>query len=216
MSAPVVLFDLDGVLTRRDTFAGFVTRRLLRGPLRLALALPLVPFMALAPTRRTAMTLLVQLALTGLSTDRYRARAAAYGAGLARRPRAIQRDCVEQIRRHLAEGARVIVVTACEEAVARALLDALGVGEVELVASRLRRRGRRWHVELHNLGAEKPRQLAARGVEPPWEVAYSDSAHDLPMLRGARVAVLVNPGEALTAHVRRELPGEVRTVRWPA
>lgn len=213
---PVVLFDLDGVLTRHDTFAGFVARRLLRGPHRLALALPLVPFMLLPATRRPAATLLVRLALTRMSVARYRAAVAAHAARMAANPKALHPDCVREARRHLDAGARVIFVTASEEALARALLDRVGLPEVELVASRLRRSGRAWHVALHNHGEEKPRQLLARGIAPPWEVAYSDHAVDLPMLRGARTAILVNPRDALLARARRELSGEVRTARWPA
>lgn len=213
---PVVLFDLDGVLTRRDTYAGFVTRRLVRGPLRFALALPLVPLLLVPRTRRRAGSLLVHLSLVGLSVGRYRALAEGFGARLAVTPRAVHADCVAAMRRHLDDGARVVVVTACEETVARALLAGLGLDAVELVASRLRRDGRRWRVENHNLGEEKPRQLVARGIAPPWEVAYSDHAVDFPMLREARVAVLVNPSAALLARARRELPAEVRAVRWAA
>ena len=227
----VALFDLDGVLTRRDTFAGFVLMRLRRRPLRLALALPLVPFMLLPATRRPAVTLAVKLALARLTVAAYRAEAAAFADALAASPRAIQRGCVAEARRHLDAGARVVFVTACEEAIARPLLDAVGLPEVELVASRLERGGgaaeraggllagvrrRSWHVVLHNLGEEKPRQLAARGIEPPWSVAYSDHAVDLPLLGGARVAVLVNPSAALEERARRELAAGVRTARWPA
>lgn len=215
-ASPVVLFDLDGVLTRRDTYAAFVTRRIVRGPLRLLLALPLVPLMLLPATRRQAGGLLVRLSLVGLSVARYRALAHAFGAGLAVTPRAVHADCVAAIHRHRADGARVVVVTACEESVARALLDGLGLADVELVGSRLRRSGRRWEVAVHNLGDEKPRQLLARGIAPPWDAAYSDHVVDLPMLREARVAVLVNPSDAFAARARRELPAEVRTVRWSA
>ena len=204
------------MLTRRDTFAGFVLARLRRRPLRLALALPLVPLIALPPTRRAAIVLVVRLALLRTTVAEHRAAAAAFAAELAARPRAIQRGCVAEARRHLDAGARVVFVTACEQTVARELLDRVGLPDVELVASRLERRGRHWRVALHNLGAEKPRQLAARGIEPPWEVAYSDHAIDLPLLGGARVAVLVNPTPALLSLARGELSGEVRAARWPA
>jgi phosphatidylglycerophosphatase C len=252
----VALFDLDGVLTRRDTFAGFVVTRLRRRPLRLAPALLLVPFMLLPATRRPAVTAAVKLALLRLSVADYRAEAAAYADALAATPRAIQHGCVAEARRHLDAGARVVFVTACEEWIARPLLDAVGLPEAELVASRLERgdvraegagerglraavRRRTWRVALHNLGEEKPRQLAAHGIVAPWAVAYSDHAVDLPLLGGARVAVLVNPGAALEATARRELAGrrpgggagggdgaggagvgepaiEVRAARWPA
>lgn len=240
------LFDLDGVLTRKDTFAGFVVTRLRRRPLRLALALLLVPFMLLPATRRPVVTVLVKLALLRLTDAGYRAEAAAYADALAVTPRAIQQGCVSEARRHLDAGARVVFVTACETSIARPLLDAVGLPDAELVASRLERRGRLWRVALHNLGDEKPRQLAAHGIVAPWDVAYSDHAVDLPLLGGARVAVLVNPSAALEETARRELAGrrpgdatagdgrpgdgergdrrpgdgapaiEVRAARWPA
>lgn len=212
----IALFDLDGVLTRRDSFAGFVLRRLRRRPLRLAPALPLVPFMLLPATRRAAIVLVVRLSLLRLSVAGFRAEVAAFVDALAAKPRAIQPGCVQEARRHLDAGARVVFVTACEQTIARALLDRVGLPEVELVASRLARRGRSWRVALHNLGEEKPRQLALRGIVAPWEAAYSDHAVDLPLLGGARVAVLVNPRPALLELARRELPGEVRAARWPA
>ena len=212
----LALFDLDGVLTRSDTFAGFVLARLRRRPLRLALALPLVPLMLLPPTRRPAVTLAVQLSLVRLTVAGYRAEAVAYADALTAMPRAIQRGCVREARRLRDGGARVVFVTACEETIARELLDRVGLPDVELVGSRLERRGRHWRVALHNLGAEKPRQLAERGIVAPWDVAYSDHAVDLPLLSGARVAVLVNPREAFERLAARELGGEVRTARWPA
>lgn len=212
----VALFDLDGVLTRRDSFTGFVLRRLRRRPLRVALALPLVPFMLLPATRRAAILIVVRLSLLRLSVAGFRAEAAAFGDELAARPRALQPGCVAEARRHLDAGARVVFVTACEQTIARALLDRAGLPEVELVASRLARGGRTWKVALHNLGEEKPRQLALHGIVAPWEAAYSDHAVDLPLLGGARVAVLVNPRPALLELARRELPGEVRAARWPA
>lgn len=190
--------------------------RLRRRPLRLAPALLLVPFMLLPATRRPAVTAAVKLALLRTPVAGYRAEAAAYADALAATPRAIQRGCVAEARRHLDAGARVVFVTACEQAIARGLLDAVGLPEVELVASRLERRGRLWQVALHNLGEEKPRQLAVHGIVAPWAVAYSDHAVDLPLLGGARVAVLVNPSPALEETARRELAGEVRAARWPA
>ncbi len=52
----VAVFDLDGVLTRRDTFTLFVISRLRRRPLLVALALPLVPLMVVPTTRRWAIS----------------------------------------------------------------------------------------------------------------------------------------------------------------
>jgi len=212
----VAVFDLDGVLTRRDTFTLFVLGRFRRCPLRVALALPLVPLMLLPASRRWAITLAVRLSLVRLSVAGYRAEAAAFARRLAATPGALQPGCVAQARAHLDAGARVVFATASEEALARALLDAAGLPDAELVASRLARSGRSWRVALHNLGAEKPRQLAARGIRPPWAVAYSDHAVDLPLLRGAEVAVLVNASPAFLGLARAELEGEVHLADWPA
>lgn len=212
----VAVFDLDGVLTRRDTFTLFVLGRFRRHPLRVALALPLVPLMLLPASRRWAITLAVRLSLLRLSVAAYQAQAAAFAQRLATTPRALQPGCVAQARAHLDGGARVVFATASEQALARALLDAVGLPDAELVASRLSRRGRGWQVALHNLGAEKPRQLAAHGVAAPWAVAYSDHAIDLPLLRGAEVAVLVNASPAFLGLARAELEGEVHLVDWPA
>lgn len=210
------LFDLDGVLTARDTFAGFVIQRLRRRPLRLALALPLVPFMLLPATRKGAVVLAVRLSLLRLTVAQFRAEAARFAEGFTGAPGSIQPGCVEEARRHLDAGARVVFVTACEQTIARELLDRVGLPEVELVASRLARGGRTWRVALHNLGEEKPRQLAEHGIVAPWAVAYSDHAVDLPLLDGAEVAVLVNPSPKLLELGRRELRGEVQAARWPA
>ncbi|MDO8184589.1 haloacid dehalogenase-like hydrolase [Conexibacter sp. JD483] len=212
----VAVFDLDGVLTRRDTFTLFVVSRFRRRPLRVALVLPLVPLMLLPATRRWAITAAVRISLIRLTVAQYQAEAAAFARELAATPGALQPGCVEQARAHLDAGARVVFATASETALARALLDAAGLPDAELVASRLVRAGRGWQVALHNLGAEKPRQLAAHGVRAPWAVAYSDHAVDLPLLRGAEVAVLVNASPAFLGLARAELEGEVHLADWPA
>jgi phosphatidylglycerophosphatase C len=207
---PVVLFDLDGVLVKGDSFAlfmrceGAVGWRRAAGLGGLLAAAPLTLFPAL---RSRAIRLVVRAALVGISADELHRRTAAFGAALAKDPRRVLRDGVTQVREHLAAGDRVIVVTASEEKLARAFLDTLGLDGVELVASRLR-------PAVHNRGEAKVRQLAARGVGAPWQVAYSDSLTDLPMLRGARRAVLVNASPRTLSRARAALGERVVPVAW--
>ena len=123
-------------------------------------------------------------------------------------------DAVSALRRHLLRGDRVIVVTGCEEHLARALLQAVRLDGVELVASRLRGSWLGAAPAVHNVGREKLRQMEAHGVEPPFACVYSDADADLPMLLAAERAVLVNPGESLRARMQTRLGSRYAEVDW--
>jgi phosphatidylglycerophosphatase C len=209
----IVLFDLDGVLLKGDSFALFMLRagavgwRRVAGFVALLAAAPL----ALFPAQRSrAIRLVVRAGLAGISVEQLHRRTADFGKALASEPGRVPADALAAIRRHLAAGDRVVVVTASEETLVRAFLDALGLHRVELVASRIRARD----AATHNRGEAKVRQLAAHGISPQWHVAYSDSLTDIPMLRGARRAVLVNASPRKLARARAELGDRVTAVVW--
>ncbi len=213
-----VLFDFDGVLFKGDSFAAFMHDRCRRQWWRVVLASPLLlaasPFVAVRRTRRRAMNFLVRLALLGYSMPAYRRLAEDFGAALARDARRFSRPALEALGAHRHQGARVIVVTGCEETLARALLDGLGLHDVELVASTLApgRLGPR--VDVHNIGFQKVHQLRLRGVRAPWDVAYGDSSADLDMLAAARSAILVNPDRALLVRLSSRLKRRLSIVEW--
>jgi phosphatidylglycerophosphatase C len=212
----VVLFDFDGVLLRGDAFALFVADALKRSYPRLLLAwllgLPLLPSLLL--TRRWLARMCVSVVLLGLSDARYTAVAERFGRTLARQPGRFNREALTALRQHLAAADRVLVVTGCEQRLAQAILDELGLHGMELVASSLQPGALGMRVRLHNIGRAKPRSLAAAGVLPEWDVAYSDSRQDLPMLAAARDAVLVNADPKLCRSVERALGRTVRRVHW--
>lgn len=160
------------------------------------------------------MNFLVRLALLGTSMPRYRRLAQDFGDVLARDARRFSRQAIDALNAHRHQGARVIVVTGCEETLARAVLDGLGLPEIELVASTLApgRLGPR--VDVHNVGFQKAHQLRLRGVRAPWDVAYGDSFADLDMLAGARSAVVVNPDRALLARLSPRLQRRLSVVEW--
>jgi phosphatidylglycerophosphatase C len=168
------------------------------------------PLAAVPALRSRAIRLVVRAALVGMAVEEFHRRTQRFGTALAREPGRVMPDGVATVREHLRSGDRVVVVTASEETLARALLDALGLTGVELVASRVRGSA----AVVHNRGEEKVRQLAERGIVPQWRVAYSDSLTDLPMLRGARRAVLVNPRPRDLARARAELGDGVVAVTW--
>lgn len=217
-SALVVLFDFDRVIVRGDSFARFARARYRRAWWRAALLLPLAPLLAmLALTRRGRHRLLraaVTWAWLGVGAQRYRVLAQAFGRALARDARNIVRAACTALNEHRHVGDRVLVVTGCEETLARAILDELGFGDVELLGSQFVPGRLGMRIALHNIRFEKAHRLARYGIRPPWDVAYSDSHHDLPILAAARSAVLVNPDRHALARVSARLGRRLSVVEW--
>lgn len=215
--ARVILFDFDGVLVRGDSFSLFLRERARRQPWRAALLLPLLPLAPLGAHqkgRRLLVRLAVRVLLLGMGSEHYQALAESHARVRALRRGCFIRDAVSAMRRHLLRGDRVVVVTGCEEYLARSLLESIGLDGIELVASRLRE-GRLGLVpEVHNVGSEKLRQLVARGINPPWACAYSNASVDLPMLAAAESAVLVNPSEILRMHMQAQLGERYAEADW--
>lgn len=210
-----VLFDFDGVLLHGDAFAMFVRDRYARSPLRKLLALLCSPWLLLVLpfSRRLAARILVRLALLGVGPVRYRKSAEAFADALVRRPRQFCRDGLSALRQHQAAGDRVIVVTGCEDMLVRRILAELGLAEVDVLASQLQAGWLGMRKKWHNVGTRKVRLLASHGLTA-WQLAYSDSAQDLPMLKVADEAVLVNATPKLCKRVEKALGRSVTRVEW--
>jgi phosphatidylglycerophosphatase C len=67
----------------------------------------------------------------------------------------------------------------------------------------------------YNHGETKVATLAAAGFAAPWDVAFTDALGDLPLLRGARRAVLVNPDDWLRGKISARLGRVADEVVWP-
>jgi phosphatidylglycerophosphatase C len=211
----VVLFDFDGVLIRGDTFAMFMRDRYARVRWRKGLVLVLSPWflLTLPFSRRRVLRSLVHLGLLGLDEARYRDLARAFAVALVRQPGRFCREGLSALRRHQAAGDRIVIVTGCEESLVRGVLAELGITDVEVLASRLRPGRLGMRSEWHNIGRRKVELLARHGIEA-WQVAYSDSSQDLPMLALAAEAVLVNATPKLCKRVEKALGRSVTRAEW--
>ncbi|WP_298806298.1 haloacid dehalogenase-like hydrolase [uncultured Pseudokineococcus sp.] len=213
-----VVVDLDGTLVAGDASGALLRHLLSRHRLRLLVAVVAAPLwgpgLVLAPTRSAAERGLVWLAGLGLDDDAFAAevrRVAAVHAGGGR----VAGAGVARVREHLRRGDRVVLATGCAEPLALAVRDALGLREVEVVGTRLVRH--RWRPPppvVHARGPGKVTALRAAGVELPVDHAYSDSARDLPLLRGARVPHVVDPTRRDLRRLRRGLGRDVEVLRW--
>ncbi|HET9033123.1 MAG TPA: haloacid dehalogenase-like hydrolase [Dokdonella sp.] len=217
-SSRVVLFDFDGVLMRGDAFTRFVRSRFRRSWWRSLLVLILLPLLlplfAIRPLRISIIGIFVRISLLGVDQAQFNALVREFATELVGRPRIFIRQGISAMRRHLVDGDRVIVVTGCEDTLVRAIFDAIGLPDIEIVASHLRKGRLGMCKKIHNFGPAKPGQIALYGINEPWDLAYSDSAHDIPMLKRAREAVLVNADARTSLRVRRALGHEVRGVYW--
>lgn len=217
-SPRVVLFDFDGVLMRGDAFSHFVRSRLVRSWWRLPIALValpvLLPLLCVGSWRLPVAGVFVRISLLGVRRAGYDELARRFAAERAERPRVFIRDGISAMRRHLAAGDRVVIVTGCEETLVRAIFDAVGLHGIECIASQLQDGWLGMRKKVHNIGRNKPRQIVAHGIAEPWAMAYSDSSRDIPMLKAALEPVLVNADAGTRERVERALGRPAGRVDW--
>ena len=209
--------DFDGVFTTTDSTAAWLVPRLRARPLLLARAAPWLAGFALTsrtPTARTRVTRrLMDIAFSGQPADELIAELCEFGSALANDPSMTRPAAVEEARSLITQGHEVTIVSAGMTPLIEAWARALDL-PVRVCASVVSgHRGRlRW--DDHCFGERKVARLAALGWRE-WDLAYCDSAHDLPMMRGADAVVLVDGEDALLGRLGRALPGTpVRAARW--
>lgn len=206
----IAVFDLDGTLTRRDTFLPFLCGYLGRYPARawrlLFLPLALVWIVsvlsratghgprATQQTRRTAIKQAVLRAFVGGAPH---TGIAAWGESYAARvaDKGLRPGCLAALRDHLAAGDRVLLATASFDVYVAPLARRLGIEEV--ICSRLAwdGAGRVAGIDGGNCrDREKLRRVRTRlGADGAGVIAYSDSHADMPLLEWAERAVAVSP-----------------------
>ncbi|MDE2291228.1 MAG: UbiA family prenyltransferase [Elusimicrobia bacterium] len=100
-------------------------------------------------------------------------------------------EMLDLLKKERAAGRRVLLVTAADESLARAVADHLGLFDGVVASDGVRNR----------VGAEKLRALRALIGEGPFDYA-GDSRRDLPLFEAARESVVVGPDAGLLRAVR--------------
>jgi phosphatidylglycerophosphatase C len=217
----LVIFDLDHTLVHLDSFAGFSRGLILRDWWRVAatlLVLPLAVTLALfTRTRRAALSMFVWLDSVGLDRNALDVLMDAYVARRFAGGRLVCERAVEALLEHRAAGARVLIATGCESALAVRVCRAIGAGELEVVGSALQPWCGGWIAKEHCHGARKLALLRAQLACDQWDCVYTDSAADLPILLHGTRRIVVNPRPTALAKIAAALGEgfEVRDWRMP-
>lgn len=215
-SRRIALFDLDGTLTRRDTYFPFVLGLLARHPARwLRIALlpgPVAGYLLRRLDRGALKGAILRLLFAGLPRavlEQWATRFAAatvatrmHGAGVA------------TLKAHLQAGDRVVLLSASPDLYVPLIGQGLGAHEVH--CTRIRWDGDRLDGRLagpNRRDHEKARVLEQlRAANPGLPViAYGNSAPDLIHMRLCEEAVYVNPAAAETASLTAS---GMRCVQW--
>lgn len=217
--APLVVFDFDHTLYDGDSGGHLVRWLIRRNPLRTVAALAatvlLGPMVAFLPTRRRGISGYIWIGTFGLHgrrgfdalIDRY---VATHKAEVQQRLLPV---ALEVLREHRAAGDRVVVATGAPPELARAILSFVAHQDVPVVGTAVGPRFGAVVATRHCHNEEKMRMLRERGYGDI-AVAYSDSSADLPLLKAARVPVVVNPKPGRIDMFRRVLPPGTLIVNW--
>lgn len=214
----LALFDLDGTLTRGDTYRGFVLRLLARHPARwpraLLLPLPVARYAFGLIDRGALKGAILRLLFKGLSRERIAAFARSYAAAVV--PAYLFPEALAALQGHLAAGDPVVVLSASPDLYVPEIGRLLGAHET--LCTPIRWDGERLDGRLagpNHRDREKTRVLRAlREAHPGLPViAYGNSTSDLDHMRQCEEAVFVNAGKALTERLQAELPA-MRFAHW--
>ena len=212
----LALFDLDGTITRRDTFAPWVLGLLRRHPGRWWRAPALLLHLLLYALRIHDRGSLKGAVMHTLFAGMHRETVAAWSrefAHLAATELAFP-EALEAIRTHRADGEELILLSASPDTYVPLIGEALGFSRT--ICSEVR-----WKDDLldgrligaNRRGPEKSRVLEALRAERPGRrvIGYGNSPPDLDHLLRCEEAVYVNAGPGLR---RRLVLPKLRYVHW--
>ncbi len=196
---PVAVFDLDGTLTRRDTFLPFLISYAWRQRRwRPLLSLPF--WLALYALRVLSDRAAKQRVLIAFLRGQSRVQVEGHADWFCRLwvSRRLREDVVERLRGHQQAGDRVILLSASPDVYVGAIGRMLGIEEV--LCTRVAGDEQCWDGTLvgdNCKGEGKVRRLSehlAAAAPPAGSWAYGDSKSDLPLLHWVGNGLLVKRG----------------------
>jgi len=214
----LALFDLDGTLTRGDTYQGFVRRLLALHPARwpraLLLPLPIAAFALGLIDRGSLKGAILRLLFKGMSRAHIAAFAQRYASAVVQEQ--VFPEALSALQGHLAAHDHVVVLSASPDLYVPQIGRLLGAHET--ICTRIRWDGERLDGRLagpNRRDQEKAQVLQRlRAAHPGLAViAYGNSTPDLDHMRLCEQAVFVNAGRRLAARLEAELPA-MQHVQW--
>lgn len=215
----LAVFDLDGTLLAGDSTVAWVRTLLFASGLRCiaaAIALPAWLFLIWIPsTRKVGASILLWIATVGYdeaaithSIRDFAKRFEQGDCGIRWRS-----DGLATMNSHLAIHDRVVVITAAPEWLAAPLLASWT--EVRVLGSTLARRWGGWVIANHCFGERKCRALQQHGYGSAWDLVFTDSYADAPLLAGATErGFIVNPRPGLLAKLKARTKSRIEALRW--
>jgi phosphatidylglycerophosphatase C len=214
----LAVFDLDGTLTREDTYRQYVIRLLLEHPARwprvVGLPLLLLGYVFGILDRGSVKGAILRLLFSGMSRATIAEFNARFAASVVQN--GMFAEALAAFRGHLAAGDHVVVLSASPDLYVTDIGRLLGAHETISTAIR-------WHGDLldgrlagpNRRDHEKARVLATlRAAHPGLPViAYGNSAPDLVHMALCEESVFVNAGGKLAAIMSTRWPN-MRPVRW--
>ncbi len=214
-----IVFDFDHTLYDGDSgthlFRWLIRRSGWRTALALLAAPVLGPMIACLPTRRWGISGFVWIGTVGLhsrgSLDRLIDQYVATHADEIR-PRLLP-VALEVLHAHREAGDRVVIATGAPPELARAILAFVAHEAVPVIGTLVGPKLGAVVATRHCHAEEKMRMLRERGYGDI-DIAYSDSAADMPLLKAAKAPVVVNPKAGNVALFRRVLPAGTPILNW--
>ena len=214
-SGSLAVFDLDGTITRHDTFGPFLWGFLWRHPWRLPrtlLALPAAVSFVFTRDRGALKGAVIHALLGGAKRESLARWAERFVAALL--PQALYAEALAAIAMHRTRGDRLLLMSASTDLYVPRIARALGFDETICSEVRWRADGRLdGRLATANCRGEEKRRCLAAVIarDAPGRVyAYGDSRADLAHMQLVQEAYLVNPTVRLT---QRAGP-HVRALKW--